>query len=49
MNNPRRHIPELPMFYIDCTRPLDEQLTRGQLAWIRQWAEHDADFTADPE
>jgi len=31
--------PELPIFYIDCTRPLAEQLTPGQLAWIEVWAE----------
>jgi hypothetical protein len=31
--------PDLPIFYIDCTRPLDEQLTPGQMAWVEQWAE----------
>jgi hypothetical protein len=31
--------PDLPMFLIDCTRPLDDQLTPGQLAWVKQWAE----------
>ena len=31
-----RYTPDLPI-RVDCTRPLNDQLTPDQLAWVKQW------------